>query len=364
MAADLDLDALLAPISAGSPAGADPRQNFDPSSLYFRLRDARAEARAAERQADAAGEQASAAQWGPVLQLGTDLLSAEAKDLEVAAWCTEALLRLEGLRGFTGGCALMQGLVESFWDELHPMPDEDGMASRVAPVAGLNGEGGEGTLIQPLRKLVLFNRPDGGGLAVWQYQQSAEAAGIGDAVRREQRAAAGVVPFAQVEAEAVAAGAPVFANLRRNALDAASAWRNLSDALDARAGAEAPSTSRVRDLLEEIAGIAGRFAPHEPAPAVAPQSVATSAALDPGRAQPVSNGSTITSREDALRILNEVADFFRRTEPHSPLAYTLDDAVRRGRLTWPELLEEIVPDRDIRDAVLRSLGIRPVPLRE
>jgi type VI secretion system protein ImpA len=173
-----------------------------------------------------------------------------------------------------------------------------------------------------------------------------------------------VVPFAQVEAEAVAAGAPVFANLRRNALDAASAWRNLSDALDARAGAEAPSTSRVRDLLEEITGIAGRFAPHDPAPAVAPQSVATSAALDPGRARPVSNGSTITSREDALRILNEVADFFRRTEPHSPLAYTLDDAVRRGRLTWPELLEEIVPDRDIRDAVLRSLGIRPVPLRE
>lgn len=364
MAADLDLDALLAPIAGGSPAGADPRQNFDPSSLYFRLRDARAEARAAERQADAAGEQVSAAQWDPVLRLGTDLLLSEAKDLEVAAWCTEALLRLEGLRGFAAGCALMQGLAENFWDDLHPLPDEDGMATRVAPVAGLNGEGGEGTLIQPLRKLVLFNRPDGSGLAVWQYQQSAETAGIGDTARREQRAAAGVIPFAQVEAEAVAAGAPAFANLRRDAMDAATAWRNLSDALDARAGVEAPSTSRVRDLLEEIAGIAGRFAPNEPSPAVEPQSGATLAAAELGHARPVSGDFRINNREDALRVLNEVADFFRRTEPHSPLAYTLDDAIRRGRLTWPELLEEIVPDQDIRDAVLRSLGIRPVPPRE
>jgi type VI secretion system protein ImpA len=120
----------------------------------------------------------------------------------------------------------------------------------------------------------------------------------------------------------------------------------------------------VRDLLEEIAGIAGRFAPDEPSPAVEPQSGATLAAAELGHARPVSGGFRINNREDALRVLNEVADFFRRTEPHSPLAYTLDDAIRRGRLTWPELLEEIVPDQDIRDAVLRSLGIRPVPPRE
>ena len=57
----------------------------------------------------------------------------------------------------------------------------------------------------------------------------------------------------------------------------------------------------------------------------------------------------------------EIANFFRRTEPHSPLSYTLDEAVRRGRMTWPELLAEVVADMDARNSILTTLGIRPPP---
>ena len=67
----------------------------------------------------------------------------------------------------------------------------------------------------------------------------------------------------------------------------------------------------------------------------------------------------VASREDALRALGEIANFFRRTEPHSPLSYTLDEAVRRGRMTWPELLAEVVADTDTRNTILNTLGIRP-----
>jgi len=35
--------------------------------------------------------------------------------------------------------------------------------------------------------------------------------------------------------------------------------------------------------------------------------------------------------------------------------------VRRGRMTWPDLLEEIVADRETRNAILITLGIRPPP---
>ena len=69
----------------------------------------------------------------------------------------------------------------------------------------------------------------------------------------------------------------------------------------------------------------------------------------------------VASREDALRALGEIANFFRRTEPHSPLSYTLDEAVRRGRMTWPELLAEVVADMDARNSILTTLGIRPPP---
>jgi len=356
-----DLDALLAPIPGESPAGTDPRADFSPSSLYFRLRDARAEARAAERQADASGETGAAepAQWGLVRRLALELLRDEAKDLEVAAWYTEALLRSDGLAGLAAGVRLMTGLAETYWEILHPRPDaEDGMARRTAPVAGLNGEGADGTLIQPLRKLPLFELPDGAPLALWQYQQSAETAGIGDAARRAQRLAAGVLPFDDVENAARTVPAR-FATLRREATAAMQAWNGLERALDALAGADAPPTGRVRDLLGEIVQMAERYAPAETQEA--PADVMEGPRPEESAAAPVGASGRIATREDALRALDAIADYFRRTEPHSPLAYTLREAVRRARLTWPELLEEIVPDADHRGAILTALGIRPPP---
>jgi type VI secretion system protein ImpA len=94
-------------------------------------------------------------------------------------------------------------------------------------------------------------------------------------------------------------------------------------------------------------------------------------APEPSEANPTVTGPAalvptgrIATREDAFRALEEAAEFFSRTEPHSPLASTLREAVRRGRLTWSELLEEIVPDVDSRAAILSSLGIRPPPAGE
>ena len=55
------------------------------------------------------------------------------KDLEIAAWLTEALLRDGGLAGLAAGVGLMAGLVEAFWDELYPLPDEEGMATSPGP---------------------------------------------------------------------------------------------------------------------------------------------------------------------------------------------------------------------------------------
>jgi type VI secretion system protein ImpA len=55
----------------------------------------------------------------------------------------------------------------------------------------------------------------------------------------------------------------------------------------------------------------------------------------------------------------EIAEHFRKTEPNAPLSYTLQDAVRRARMSWPELLEEVVPDESTRVAILTSLGIKP-----
>ncbi len=358
-----DLVALLAPVPGDAPAGADLRGDSSPQSQYFRLRDARAEARAAERAMEA--DDATTApppQWRTVRDLGIAAI-ADSKDLEIAAWVTEALLRCDGLVGFIAGVRLMNGLVEGFWDDLFPLPDEDGMVTRVGPVAGLNGQSGEGTLSQPLRRLPLFARPDGAPMQLWQFEQSSDLAAIVDPERRQQRIDAGVVPFDTVENEARAAGTAHFAALRDQADAAAATWRALGEALDSRSGADAPPTSRVREILEKIATVAARFAaPEDEAPAVAaPDAAPGGAAPSVSAGERAPGPAVLASREEALRSLAAIAEFFRRTEPLSPLSYTLQEAVRRARMTWPELLAEIVPDMSLRAQILISLGIRPPP---
>ncbi|GAC1346833.1 MAG: type VI secretion system protein TssA [Acetobacteraceae bacterium] len=366
-----DLNSILGPIEGDAPAGVDLRLDYSPTSVYFRLRDARAEARDAERQAETAGsDETMAPQWRTVQSLALQALGSSAKDLEVAAWLTEALVRTAGLRGLATGATVIAGLVERYWDDLFPTPDEDGIETRVAPVAGLSGQGVDGTLMQPLRKTVLFNRPDGSPFGLWRYEAAVDLSGIVDAARRAARIEAGVVPFEEVEKEARIAGPKHWAALRAEVAEALTAWQAMGAALDARAGVDSPSTSRVRDILQVMAAAANRFAPPEETAAAGSEPAAVNGATvaeapggRPGAPADVL-AAAIAGREQALRQLGEVAAWFRRTEPHSPLSYTLDDAVRRGRMSLPELLAEVMPDEAGRVALLTTLGIRPPPPEE
>jgi len=367
----IDMEALLAPIAGDAPAGSDLREDFSAQSTYYRLRDARAEARAAERQADADPEAdfPMPPQWRVVRDLALEALTTKSKDLEVAAWLTEALVRSDGPRGLAAGARLVAGLAEAFWDsDLYPVPDEDGIATRVAPVAGLNGVGGDGTLAQPLRKLALFRRPDGNVLAFWQFEQSEQLATV-DAARAKQKLAAGVMPLEAVDGEARAVGQAHFAALRRALRAASQEWAAMGAVLDARAGMDGPPTSAVRKLLEDLLAAVSRYAPAteddaaDGADAALPGGAAGEAVGEAGGvvAGGVVRAVAVVSREDMLKELGRIAEFFRKTEPQSPLAYTLDEAIRRGRMTWPELIVEVVSDATVRDSILVQLGIRPTP---
>jgi len=361
----IDVDALLAPIPGDAAAGADLRQDFSPTSLYFRLRDARAEARDAERQMDASGEieVAPPAQWRVVQLLAVEALTTRAKDLEIAAWLTEALVRSSGLAGLTVAAEMLRGLIDGYWTALYPLPDEDGLETRVAPVAGLSGQGVDGTLMQPLRKIMLLRRSDGVPFSYWQYEQALDLAGVTDPQRRQQRLDAGVITFDQFEHEARAAGRDHWSTLHRQIADALAAWTALTQSLDVHAGDSSPSTSRVRELLVAMEAMAVRFAPAESAePAAADDTApAPPGQPEPGSSAPgrISAPGGISGREQALGQLGEIAAWFKRHEPHSPLAYTLEEAARRGRMSWPQLLEELMPDQSGRHALLTSLGIKP-----
>ena len=362
MHADL-LAALLAPFAGGPPAGTDPRHDVTPNSRYFRLRDARADARAEERMADndPSIQETGARHWKIVRDLAIQVLTEGGKDIEIAAWLAESLVRSDGLDGLTISARLLQGLIERFWnDGVYPALDEDGPETRLAAIAGLSGAGSDGTLLQPLRRMVLLERADGAPVTFWQFEQSREVSTLGDAARKAQRLAAGVLPLDELESLARGTGRPAMETLGRQTIDAIAAWAGLEAALAnvVPAGA-APSMRRLHDLLAVLRRITAPFVTATPpqaagsgdaAPPDAP-AAATEAAITAAAPAPPNRDALL---DDVLRI----AALFRATEPNSPLAYTLADAVRRARLPWPELLQEMLPDPAARGAVLSSFGIR------
>lgn len=362
----LDFDRLLAPITGDAPAGIDLRTDGSLRALYFKMKDARTAARAAERGLDASGAAAEGGllpSWRTILEDGPEILAVQAKDLEIAAWLTEALIRTSGVAGLRDGFRLLSGLVEGFWEDLHPQPDEDGLATRVAPLTGLNGSGADGTLIQPIRKLAISQGGDLGRFALWQYDQALDLLKLGDADRVAARIAAGAATLEAIEA-AVRQTSPSFYREMLDDLDACiTEYDRLSAALEARCGPEAPPSSNIRNALAAL-GDAVRYLARDVLPANSPSTLSPTDGAPAG--PPSNNGSpaetppgAITTRDEALRALLLVSEFFRKSEPQSYLSYAVDDLVRRAKLPMPELILELIPDEGARNLYFLTAGIKP-----
>ncbi|MCH4092632.1 type VI secretion system protein TssA [Acetobacter sp.] len=366
------LPLVLGPIAEGPPQGVDPRLNVSPSSPYFQLRDARSDARAAERRGeyDDTENVEALRHWTRVKDFAVQILHTVGKDVEVAAWLMEAMIRLGGLHGLAVGIQATYDIFTEFWPDFYPSPDEDGVEARFSALAGLNGVSADGTLIQALRKLELYRRSDGAPFLFWQYEQSEEVEGIGDSARKKQRLEAGVVPFAGVEEEASRFGQTSLTELYRSSRDALRQWRALDAVMTDRLGKEAPSTARVTALLEKLARIASRYVSvtEEDAPETMPEETVVETSMT--ETTPEAAAPAVTppaggkrserpepTREEMLQQLIVVAKYFEKHEPQSPLAETLYEAVRRARLSWNDLLVELVDDPTARAAILSRLGI-------
>lgn len=369
----IDVESLLKPISEEAPAGTDPRADSSSSSLYYRTKDARNAARSAERAAvDVGGTPPE--EWATVADTAAEILSTTAKDLEVAAWLVEALLRTDGFAGLRDGLKVLTGIVRDHWDGCFPELDEDGIESKVSAVAGLSGSGAVGTLIQPTR-LVPITSGSQFSFSLWNFEQATDLEKITDSTRRQERIDNGAVTMAQFMASVAETPASFFADTVFVLQETLAALADMSAAFDAVAGADSPSVSALRELLQDISSAISHFAADKLASVSQDVSFAEAAAEEnaegEGGAVAAGQGTAAVrridgyaSREEALAELARIAGYFRKTEPHSPMSYTLEDAVRRARMSLPELLLELVEDPTHLQRILLAAGIKPPPAEQ
>lgn len=368
----IQLEALLAPIAGDKPAGIDLRADANPASEYFKLKDSRFAARAKEREIDADPSMAAGElpEWRTILELAPKLLATQAKDLEIAAWFVEALLRRHGVAGLRDGIRLVRGLVETYWDGLYPIPDEDGLAAKVAPLTALNGEGADGTLIQPIRKIPLTDGRDPGPFAAWHYDQAQKLATITDEKAKQWHGKAGTATMDQIETSKRATKPKFFVELVDDLRICQEEFTGLTAALDKSCGQDSPPTSTIRNTLESVMAIATTLG-HDAlaaAKAAADAAAAGEAAVDgdgaatPGKPQASAPGlmlGPVRNREDAFGAMLQLGEYFRRTEPHTFVPFAVEELVRRGRMALPDLLSELIKDPAQRKTFYIMAGMKP-----
>jgi type VI secretion system protein ImpA len=202
--------------------------------------------------------------------------------------------------------------------------------------------------------------------SLWSYEQASEIQKITDAARRQARIDAGAVPMDQFMQSVAETPAATFATTVGLIDECLAALDEMSSAFDAAAGKDAPPVTALRELLQQANSSIRYFAADKLALASADIPAATeesgpSAADTEGAAAPASSAPRIdgyASRNEALGELMRLAGYFRKTEPHSPISYTLEEAVRRARLTLPELLAELAEDPTHVQRILLAAGIK------
>jgi type VI secretion system protein ImpA len=364
----LDIAELLAVIPGENPAGQSVRYDGTHDAIQ------------AARWADDALEQGDwvrqvkVADWPAVIALATEALTAKGKDLQTTVWLVEALVKQYGFAGLRDGLQLLRELQERFWPSLYPAVEDGDLEPRVAPLAWLNEK-----LPPSIREVPLTQSRDGQNYAWWRWEQSRAMDNLG---RRDQAALAAELADGKITGEqfdkAVEATSPTFYQALFEDLNQTwEEYERLDRMVEAKFGREAPSLLQLKQAIESCRVLIGEIAqkkgvlepaptPREPEPT--PASVAErepepspSVQLPSQRAIALHQGAVPLepqNRADALRRLAAVADYFHRTEPHSPVAYLVQRAVRWGEMPLEEWLRDVIANEDVLARVHETLGLK------
>ena len=297
------------------------------------------------------------ADWKAVENSCRHTLSHRSKDLQIAAWLTEAWIHLYGFRGLYLGGVLLLELCRRYWDTLYPPLEGDDMELRLSPLVWINEK-----FFLPLLQ-VPVTAPQGRDVEAYNFLQRQEAWKLELGSREEKAAEAAGRATRSRFGNSVTMTPPAFFRRQLDFLQAGqTVLQELSDFLGRQCGEQAPSFGK---LLKELAPIehflrktvadttvdtveAETTDDTEPPPSAAVAGTSTSSA----------HGGPIRSRQEAYQRLAEAADYLLRTEPHSPTPYLVKRAVSWGSLSLQELLLELVNDRNDLMMIYQLLNIR------
>ncbi|HEU4373526.1 MAG TPA: type VI secretion system protein TssA [Telluria sp.] len=323
------IEELLAPVSEDHPCGED---------LAFSSElDAIAKARQAD---DPSIEQGAwittlkEADWKFVASGCAKLIKTRSKDLRLAVWLAEASAKTAGFRGLGDSLLVAAALCERYWDGLYPQPDESGFEQRVGNLCWIAMRAP-----QLAREVALT-------------EGAATAFSLIDFESARSRGAEQEGP--DVDAARRRSSAVFYKALLDDSAHCLAALAELERVTDVKLGADGPGFTAARAALQDVIHFITPFAGDQSATAATKVGAVAPAAPMPA----ATAGGPMQTRAQALAQLRAVAEFFRRTEPHSPVAYLADKAANWGEQPLHIWLRGVVKDEGVFAQLEEMLGVQ------
>lgn len=356
----IDTDELLQPVAGGDPCGEDV--SF--SDKFDRIREARRADDPSLSQGDWQTE-LKVADWRAVIALASEVLTGESKDLQLAAWLGEALIGRHGFEGAGDAFDVLHGLLEDYWEGVHPMPDGDDLEERASKLAWFNSWGTAG-----LKKAPLSAGNPYVALVDWQSSREVDNLARQNAAAYEAALAEGKSTGEAFDRRVLESGVEFVRGTLAAVEAAQTSFDRLQALVDSRFGKQAPSMAELGEALKrarqvlakagqqlglEAAGPAATARDDGPAatPAGAPTGQPPSALQGMRLPVPRAAGDG-AEKAELLRTLSEIAAHFKRIEPHSPVPFLLERAVAWANTPLDQWLAEVISD----DAVLNGIRDR------
>jgi len=329
----LDVESLLQEVSADLPCGEDLEYDADFGEM---------ERAARGKPEHTIGDNTVPAEdpdWTEVQKRAVQLLS-RTKDLRVALYLLRAQLKTEGLIGLSDGLKLLHGVVDQYWEAVHPQldPDDDNDPTlRMNTIVSLCDSD---TVLRILRESPLVTSRAFGSFSYRDVAvANGEIAPTGDSGEATPDSAAIRGAFMDCDLEQLQATA---AAVQESLEHTIAIEKEVTDRVGAAA---APSLAEFANSLKAI----GRTLTER----LAERGVGEPTAMESGEIPAEGQGDApgapavsgqINSREDVQRAIDRICQYYDRHEPSSPVPLLLRRAKRLVTKNFMEILHDMVPD--------------------
>lgn len=320
-----DVQLLLAPVSPDHPCGED----LEYDAAYLALE--RTALGQPERQMGDSVLTAEAPDWRAVREQANQLLG-RSKDLRIVHYVVQSALALDGLPGLAQSLDLIRQLIIQYWDGLFPLLDADDgndPTFRLNALAGLAA----GNNLQLLREAEFIRSQAFGPISL---RAALNAAGLhafaSEQLTAEQLAGA----FRDCEAERIEA--------TRTALEQAQscAAQIESEITDRVGSAQGVDLLPLKQLLRQAMLILNEHAPDAGATAQAADDSAPT--QSPAGTSSPRNDRLIGNRDDVLRSLDLILEYYARHEPSSPVPILIGRARSLINADFASIVRNLLPD--------------------